>query len=370
MVVAEGYLPTERASCQKGVSMTDHPSDVRAVHIKSDRLSPEESASPRRSTTWRWNVGLVIFLMMIIPSSIMVVLYYREVMATYYVSRNPLPKSARDMSVEISQIMVGDIRDVMLLGKSLSPPAVLGSPDGIHKDLGKYVVSGQLEHFAGWGVYDPAGHRIGSYDFRSLAPYGKETGALLDRFRKSGGPALFSAPIYNLRNRIAILLLAVPILKPDQNSDDPPMGYLVGIENFSGTIHPFLFRPKKQGAPGLSYIASSGGHILASSNDLLVGQNMKEIGLNGVLRHFRAGESGGFKAFVKGDRYLFGSALMSDLQGLSSHSWFVVLQAPEDVVMAKARRMRFIMDLVAFVIAPILFAVDCFFLFRSLRSSS
>lgn len=97
---------------------------------------------------------------------------------------------------------------------------------------------------------------------------------------------------------------------------------------------------------------------------------MDQIGLGPVLDRFHQGESGGFKDSVKGDRYMFGSALMSDLQGLSTHSWFVVLQAPEDVVMAKARRMRFIMDLVAFVVAPVLFSVDCFFLFRSLRSST
>lgn len=350
--------------------MTDPLSEVRASHVNSDRLVAEGSVSPRKPSLWRWNVGLVIFLMMIIPSSVMVILYYREVMATYYVSRNPLPKSARDMAIGISRIVVGDIRDAMLLGKSLSSPSVLGSADGIRNELGKYVASGGLEHFAGWGVYDLEGRRIGSYDFRSLAPYEQETRNLLGRFQRYGGPALFSAPIYNLKNHMAILLLAVPILKKNQNSDDPPMGYLVGIENFSGTIHPFLFRPKEQGAPGLSYIASSGGHILASSNPILIGQKMGSIGLDGVLHRFLAGKSGGFKSSVKGDRYLVGSALMSDLQGLSSHAWFVVLQAPEDVVMAKARRMRLVMDLVAFVVAPILFAVDCFFLFRSLRSSS
>ncbi|MHB1605575.1 MAG: hypothetical protein ACYCTV_04180 [Leptospirales bacterium] len=350
--------------------MTDPSLEVRASHVNSERTIPGNSVSPRKSPIWRWNVGLVIFLMMIIPSSIMVVLYYREVMATYYVSRNPLPKSARDMAIEVSRIMVNDIRNAMLLGKALSSPDVLGSPSGIRNELAKYVVSGGLEHFAGWAVFDLKGRRIGSYDFRSLAPYVHETRSLLGRIREHGGPALFSAPIYNLKNRMAILLLAVPILKKNQNSDDPPMGYLVGIENVSGTIHPFLFRPKKQGAPGLSYVASSGGHILASSNALLIGQEMGAIGLGGVLQHFQEGQSGGFKSSVRGDRYLFGSALMSDLQGLSSHSWFVVLQAPEDVVMAKARRMRLVMDLVAFVVAPILFAVDCFFLFRSLRSSS
>ncbi len=350
--------------------MTDHLSEVQASHVKSAGGSPEESAPRQGSTIWRWNVGLVIFLMMIIPSSVMVVLYYREVMATYYVSRNPLPKSARDMSVEISRIMVEDIRDVMLLGKNLSDPSVLGSGKQIRNELGKYVVSGQLEHFAGWGVYDLHGQLIGSYDFRSLAPFERETQTLLSRFQKNRGPALLSAPIYNLQNRMAILLLAVPILNPKENSEDSPKGYLVGVENFSGTMRPFLFRPRKRGAPGLSYIASSGGQILASSNDLLIGQDMEKIGLGGVLHHFQSGQSGGFKESVKGGRYLFGSALMSDLQGLSDHSWFVVLQAPEDAVMAKARRMRFIMDLVAFVVAPTLFAVDCFFLFRSLRSSS
>ena len=347
--------------------MTEPVEDIRAAHIRSDE--PAGTAGGH-SRAWRWNVGLVIFLMMIIPSSIMVVLYYREVMATYYVTRNPLPKSARDMASGISRVMVQDIRDVMLLGKSLSDPSVLGSSAEIRKTIGKLSGSGALEHFAGWAVYSVDGKPLGEYDYRNLKPYEKESRDLLSRLRKNGGPALFSSPIYNQANRISILLIAVPVLKPGQTSADRPKGYLVGAENLSGVISPYLFTPRKQGAPGLSYIASSGGHILASSNALLVGAKMDQVGLGHVLDRFHQGKSGGFKDSVKGDRYMFGSALMSDLQGLSTHAWFVVLQAPEDVVMAKARRMRFIMDLVAFVVAPVLFSVDCFFLFRSLRSST
>ena len=346
--------------------MTEPVEDVRAAHIRPE----ETSSSGGGAKAWRWNVGLVIFLMMIIPSSIMVVLYYREVMATYYVTRNPLPKSARDMASGISRVMVQDIRDVMLLGKSLSDPAILDSPEKIRKTIGKFSGSGALEHFAGWEVYSVDGKPLGKYDYRNLMPYEKESLDLLSRLKKMGGPALFSSPVYNQANRISILLIAVPILKSGQTSADRPSGYLVGAENLSGVLDPYLYTPKKQGAPGLSYVASSGGHILASSNTLLVGQKMDQIGLENVLNRFHQGESGGFKDFVKGDRYMFGAALMSDLQGLSTHSWFVVLQAPEDIVMAKARRMRFIMDLVAFVVAPVLFSVDCFFLFRSLRSST
>lgn len=351
--------------------MTEPVEDIRAVHVNPDLgEGPSARSSGRKPTLWRWNVAFVIFLMMIIPSSIMVVLYYREVMATYYVTRNPLPKSARDMATGISRVMVQDIRDTMLLGKSLSESVIKGSAGGIHADLGKYATTGTLGHFAGWAVYGLDGTRLGEYDYRNLAPYEKETEKLLERLRKNGGPALFSSPIFNQANRITILLLAVPILKVGQTSADKPMGYLVGAENLSGFMYPYLYTPRKQGAPGLSYIASSGGHILASSNNLLIGERMDGIGLGNVLDRFHQGQSGGFKASVKGDRYMFGSALMSDLQGLSTHSWFVVLQAPEDVVMAKARRMRFIMDLVAFVVAPVLFSVDCFFLFRSLRSST
>jgi hypothetical protein len=349
--------------------MTDLTPDAAPVRASIPEKAPGKP-KPSGSGMWRWNVGLVIFLMMIIPSSVMVILYYREVAATYYVTRNPLPKSARDMAGDVGRMMIDDIKDAMALGKSVSSEVMSGSPDRIHEALGKYVQSGHLGHFGGWSVYDRKAKAIGGFESQTLRPYQKEADALVGRLRTEGGPALISRPIFNAGNRLVLLLLAVPVLRPGQTSDARPQGYLVGIENFSGTFGPYLFRPKQKGAPGLSYIASSGGHILASSNSILVGQDMKEIGLGAVLDRFRQGRSGGFKDSVKGENYLFGSALLADLQGITDHSWIVVLQAPEDVVMVKARRMRFIMDLVAFVVAPILFCVDCYFLFRSLRSST
>jgi hypothetical protein len=349
--------------------MADATPEIRSVRVPA---SETPSGAPKKagSKAWRWSVGLVIFLMMIIPSSVMVILYYREVVATYYVTRNPLPRSARDMASDVGRMMIGDIRDTMTLGKTLSQATMSGSPERIHDELGKYVLKGHLGHFGGWSVYDTKNREIGGFESQNLHSYQKQERDLVDRLRANGGPALISRPIYNAPNHAVLLLMAVPVLKPGQASDSPPLGYLVGVENFSGTFGPYLFRPKQKDAPGLSYIASSGGHILASSNNLLVGQDMSKIGLGTVLDRFRQGHSGGFKDSVKGESYLFGSALLADLQGITDHSWIVVLQAPEDVVMIKARRMRFIMDLVAFVVAPILFFVDCFFLFRSLRSST
>ncbi len=349
--------------------MAESTPEIQSIRVP-DAETPPGTPKKTGSSAWRWNVGLVIFLMMIIPSSVMGILYYREVVATYYVTRNPLPRSARDMASDVGRMMIGDIRDTMTLGKTLSRATESGSPAGIHDTLGRYVLKGHLGHFAGWSVYDAKNREIGGFESQNLRAYQNATRDIVDRLRASGGPALISRPIYNFRNHAVLLLLAVPILKPGQASDTTPLGYLVGVENFSETFGPYLFRPKQKDAPGLSYIASSGGHILASSNRLLVGQNMSEIGLGTVLDRFRQGRSGGFKDYVKGEKYLFGSALLGDLQGITDHSWIVVLQAPEDVVMVKAQRMRFIMDLVAFVVAPILFFVDCFFLYRSLRSST
>ena len=330
------------------------------------KTSPD---STRKPSSWRWNVGLVIFLMMIIPSSVMVILYYREVMATYYVTRNPLPKSARDMASGLDQIMISDIRDTLNLGNQLANPFILESSDRIQDLLGKYVLSGHLQRFGGWEVTDPSGKILGGIGNRGLDPHRAQAGSLITALKSEGGAARLSEPIIDSVNHLALLLLAVPILHKGQTSDDQPLGYLVGIENLSTTLHPFLFQPRKKGAPGLSYIASTDGDILASSKEILIGQNMDSIGLSSVLEHFKQGFSGGYKADIRGSQYLFGTALMSDTQGIAPHPWMVVLQAPEDVVMVKAKRMRFVMDLVAFVVAPTLFCVDLFFLFRSIRSS-
>jgi len=325
--------------------------------------------STRKPSSWRWNVGLVIFLMMIIPSSVMVILYYREVMATYYVTRNPLPKSARDMASGLDQIMISDVRDTLNLGNQLADPYILGSPDRIRDLLGKYILSGHIQRFGGWEVTDVSGKILGGVGNRGMEPHRAQAASLIADLKFEGGAARLSEPIIDSTNHLALLLLAVPILHKGQTSDEHPLGYLVGIENLSTTLHPFLFQPRKKGAPGLSYIASTNGDILASSKDILIGQKMDKIGLSSVLDHFRQGFSGGYKADIRGSNYLFGTALMSDTQGIAPHPWMVVLQAPEDVVMVKAKRMRFVMDLVAFVVAPTLFCVDLFFLFRSIRSS-
>ncbi|MDA8059641.1 MAG: cache domain-containing protein [Leptospirillum sp.] len=329
----------------------------------------EPPTSTRKPSSWRWNVGLVVFLMMVIPSSVMVILYYREVMATYYVTRNPLPKSARDMASGLDQIMISDVRDTMNLGNQLADPYILGSPDRIRDLLGKFILSGHIQRFGGWEVTDTSGKILGGVGNRGMAPHRAQAESLIEDLKSEGGAARLSEPIIDSANHLALLLLAVPILHKGQTSDDHPMGYLVGIENLSTTLHPFLFQPRKKGAPGLSYIASTDGDILASSKDILIGQKMDQIGLAPVLEHFRQGFSGGYKADIRGSNYLFGTALMSNTQGIAPHPWMVVLQAPEDVVMVKAKRMRFVMDLVAFVVAPTLFCVDLFFLFRSIRSS-
>ncbi len=335
-----------------------------ATHVKSG------GTSSGRPSSWRWNVGLVIFLMMIIPSSVMVILYYREVMATYYVTRNPLPKSARDMASGLDQIVISDIRDTLALGNQLANTELLKSPDKVRDLLARYVMSGHLQRFGGWEVTDPSGQQIlGGVGNRGMEPHRAQAQALIADLKSEGGAARLSEPVVDPVNHLSFLLVAVPILHKGQTSDERPLGYLVGIENLTTTLEPYLFQPRKKGAPGLSYIASTDGDILASSRDLLVGQKMDKIGLSPVLDRFRQGVSGGYKAYVRGTRYLFGTALMSDTQGIAPHPWMVVLQAPEDVVMVKAKRMRFVMDLVAFVVAPTLFCVDLFFLFRSIRSS-
>jgi hypothetical protein len=299
-----------------------------------------------------------------IPALVLLVFYYREVAVTYYMTKNPLQPSSQSMARTVEGVMIGSMRGLQATAREIDWRASPPSQEWIREKIGKSVREGQLGSFSGWTVIDRDGHVLAAVDRRDINPYLDEAKSLVHELLLSGGHV--RERIIVVPGRIPLILFLVAVRTG--SVDSPGGGVLVGLQNFSAGINRYMMVPRIRSSPGLSYVLSSDGQILAASDRSIVGKNVKDLGRSSVLDRFRAGKSGPFVRTVDGVPTLFGSTMLVDMTGLLPQNLFAVLEAPKKAIDAEAMRIRLNMDLIVFLLVPAFMGIVLFLIYRSLRS--
>ncbi len=332
-------------------------------------IEESESPGPKGRQTnpregWKWYLGFVLVLIAGIPVLVLLVFYYREVEVTYYMTRNPLEPSSLHMARTAEGVLIGNMRALLATAEELpwgdSPP----SPKAVRDTIGKSIQEGQLQSFAGWAVIDKDEHLLATMDTRDIGPYLDQARLMARDLLQTGGHAAFRTIPVPGRSFLVFLLVAVRTGRRALGTG----GVLVGLMNLSSQMDRYMLVPKASSSPGLSYLLSSSGLVLASSDHSMVGKNLADLARGSVLDRFRAGKTGSFVRSIDEKPLLFGSTLLADLEGVTLENWFSVLEAPKDVIDAQADRIRLNMDLIVFLLVPAFMGFVLYLLYRSLMT--
>lgn len=311
----------------------------------------------------RWILGTVIGLVLGIPVTVLLVLYARELLVTYTMTADPLTPAAIRMSRTVEGVVVGALADLEGTADAIDWSGPVPSEEKIRATVGAALERGHLGTFSGWAVTDRSGTVLARLDRRDIDPYLSSAQALAKELLARGGRARTRVVAVSGKSPLVLLLVAVRTGAPAASGG----GVLVGLENFSSQMARTMPVPRASASPGRSYLLSSDGTVLASSDRTLTGRSLETEGRGAVLERFRSGKAGGFVRTVGGTETLFGSAPLTDLVGVTSGTWFAVLEAPNADIRARAGRVRLDMDLIVFLLVPSFMGLAGYLLIRSFR---
>ena len=329
-----------------------------------ERASPLSSSPPSKPVSWRRTVGAVFLLVIIVPALVLFVFYYREVSVTYYMTRNPLAPAATHLATRMQRIILGNLRALGTVADSIiwtsSPPA----ESALRHTVGRFVQEGDLAAFAGLAVMDSRGTVLAMVDQRDISPYLDAAKKLSRRLVARGGRFLTETIVKGRVHPDVILMTAARSGEGLSGKG----GVLIGLQNLSEELGKNLPAPRFQGSPGRSYLVSSEGLVLASSDAAVVAHNLRESGREALLEAISEGKSGSLTASVNGKEVIFGSALLGDVTGITPAPWVAVLEAPKGALDSQVARTRLNMDLIVFLLVPAFFILIAFILYKSFRS--
>ncbi|MGC8529104.1 MAG: hypothetical protein ACP5OP_02755 [Leptospirillia bacterium] len=332
--------------------------------FNSPDVTPAPSSSAPRRSGWKRTVGIVFLLVAIVPALVLFVFYYREVSVTYYMTRNPLSPAAAHLATRMQAIVLGNMRALGVVAGSIVWSPAAPDEKTIRHIVGRYVQEGDLAAFSGIAVTDAKGAVLTMFDRRDISPHLDLVRTLSQELVARGGRYLATTIVTDGVHPDVVLMTAVR-----SGGDSPGKGgVLVALQNLSGELGQNLPVPRFRGAPGRSYLLSSDGLVLASSDPGVVGRNLRDFGRGGLLESLSQGKSGIFVESVKGDKRVFGSALLGDVTGITPTPWFAVLEAPNASLDSQIARTRLNMDLIVFLLVPAFFLIIVFIVYKSFRA--
>ena len=324
---------------------------------------PSGRGPSTRRSAWRRTVGAVFLLVLLLPALFLFVFYYREVSVTYYMTRNPLEPAALHLASRMEAILLGNMRALSAVSDQIrwsnSPP----SEESLRNVLGRYIREGDLAAYGGFAVLDAQGGVLALLDRRDIDPYVQRARKLASDLVARGGRFLVETIVSPGAHPEIILMTAV---RTGQTASGGG-GVLVALRNLSGEMSKNLPVPRFRGTSGRSYLLSSDGLVLASSDPAMVGLDLHNAGRAALLDVFAKGRAGTVTATVDGVKTTFGSALLLSLTGISSKPWFAVLEAPQASLDDQAARTRLNMDLIVFLLVPAFLIIILFILYKSFR---
>ena len=321
------------------------------------------SPAPRRSG-WKRTVGIIFLLVAIVPALVLFVFYYREVSVTYYMTRNPLAPAAAHLATRMQAIVLGNMRALGAVAGSIVWTPSAPDEKTLRHLVGRYVQEGDLAAFSGIAVTDAKGAVLAMVDRRDVSPRLDLVRTLSRELVSRGGRYLATTIVTDGAHPDVVLMTAVR-----SGGESPEKGgVLVALQNLSGALGQNLPVPRFRGAPGRSYLLSSDGLVLASSDPGAVGRNLRGLGRGALLDRLSQGEAGIFVASVKGQKRVYGSALLGDVTGITPTPWFAVLEAPKASLDSQIARTRLNMDLIVFLLVPAFFLIIVFILYKSFRA--
>lgn len=330
--------------------------------FSSPEQAPGRASGPRRSS-WRRTVGAVFVLVVLVPALFLFVFYYREVSVTYYMTRNPLEPASIHLASRMEAILLGNMRALSAVAHQIRWSATSPSEKSLRNVLGRYIREGDLAAYAGFSVVDSKGRVLALLDRRDIDPYVQRARDLAAELVARGGSFRTTTIVIPGTHPEVILMTAVRTGRRASGGG----GVLVALRNLSGEMDKYLPVPRFRGTPGRSYLLSSDGLVLASSDPAMVGLNLHNLGRGALLDVFSKGRAGTVTATVDGVKTTFGSALLVTMTGIAPMPWLSVLEAPKASIDDQVARTRLNMDLIVFLLVPAFFLIILFILYKSFR---